>query len=77
MMQDFLQIAQLMKGRNPEEVAMNMIENNKIVDPMIVQMVDYAKTGNTNSLMNLATTFFERQGINFGQEFQSFMSLIK
>lgn len=77
MIQDFLQIAQMMSGRNPEECAKQIIQNNSINDPMISQMINFAQTGNTNQLMQLATSFFSQRGIDFGKEFSSFMSMIK
>lgn len=41
-MNDLMQIAQLMRGRNPEEVVMQMIQNNNITDPNIAQLVKLA-----------------------------------
>ena len=55
---DLNQLASLMRGRNPQEVAMQMIKNNNINDPFITQLVNYAQSGDTNKLNELATNFF-------------------
>ena len=55
---DLHQLASLMRGRNPQEVAMQMIKNNNINDPFITQLVNYAQSGDTNKLNELATNFF-------------------
>lgn len=39
MMQNLQQIAQLMKGRNAEEVALQMIKNSNINDPTISSLI--------------------------------------
>lgn len=39
---DLNQLASLMRGRNPQEVAMQMIKNNNINDPLISQLVNCA-----------------------------------
>lgn len=77
MMKDLAQIAQLMKGRNPQEVAMSMIKNSNIIDPTVAQLVQFAQTGDTNGLMNLAASMFLEQGLNLEEELGAFMSLLK
>lgn len=78
MMKDLAQIAQVMRGRNPQEIAMNMLRNTPISnDPTITQLVGFAQKGDMNSLVNLASSIFAQQGMNFNEEFQSFMSMLK
>lgn len=77
MTQEFAQIAQLLKGRNPQEIVMSAMRNNNITDPTIVQMIEYAQSGNTNQVFNLAQDFFSKRGMNLNNEFASFMSLLK
>lgn len=71
------QIAQLMRDRNPQEVVMAMIKNSNINDPMVTQLVNFAQSGDTNSLVNLANNFFQQRGLNMDQEFNNFISLLK
>lgn len=74
---DLMQIASLMRGRNPQEIAMQLIKNNNINDPTINKMIEYAQQGNTNSLVNLANNFFSQRGVDFQQQLNSFMSMMK
>lgn len=75
--QRLLQLAQLVKGRNPEQFVMQMLSNNQITDPNIKQMIQFAQTGDTNQLVNLASSMMAQKGLNLDQEFSSFMSLLK
>lgn len=77
MMNNLSQIAQLVRGRDPQSVVMDMVKNQKINDPNISQLIRYAQSGDTNNLVNLADTLFKQQGLDLNQEFQSFMSLMK
>jgi hypothetical protein len=44
-----------MKGRNAEEVALQMIKNSNINDPTISSLIKYAQSGDEQNLMNLAS----------------------
>lgn len=70
-------IAQLMKGRDPREAAMQLIQSQKINDPNINQLVEYAKANQTDNFVNLATQLFKQRGLDLNQEFESFMKLLK
>lgn len=76
-MNDLMQIAQLMKGRNPQEVVMQMIQNNNITDPNISQLVKLAQGGNDKELFNLASQMFQQKGLNLNNELSTFLSLLK
>ena len=68
-----MQLISLLKNRNPQELAMSMIKNNNINDPMIQS----AQNGDINNVNKIAESFCSQRGINFGQEFDSFMSMLK
>lgn len=76
-MNDLMQIAQLMKGRNPQEVVMQMIKSNNITDPNISQLVKLAQGGNDKELFNLASQMFQQKGLNLNNELSAFLSLLK
>lgn len=76
-MNDLMQIAQLMKGRNPEEVVMQMIKSNNITDPNISQLIKFAQGGNDKELFNLASQMFQQKGLNLNNELSAFLSLLK
>ena len=77
MMNNLTQIAQLVRGRDPQSVVMEMVKNRMINDPNINQLIQFAQKGDTNSLVNLANTLFKQNGLDLNQEFNSFMSLMK
>lgn len=77
MMQNLSQLAQLVKGRNPQEFVMAMLQNNQIQDPRVKQMIQFAQSGNTNDLVNLASSMMAQKGLNLNQEYNSFMSMLK
>lgn len=76
MMNNLNEIAQLVRGRDPEAIVMDMVKNQKINDPNIAQLITFAQKGDNESLVNLATTLFKQQGLDLNQELNSFMSLI-
>lgn len=78
-MMNFKQLApiiQLMKGKNPKQMVMQMAQSQKINDPVVQQLINYANTGDQQNFENLANNFFKQQGIN-AEEFQSFIDLMK
>ena len=77
MMNNLAQIAQLVRGRDPQSIVMEMVKNQKINDPSIAQLIQFAQKGDTNSLVNLANTLFKQKGLDLNQELNSFMSLMK
>ncbi len=77
MNQNIMQMAQLLKGKNPQQLVMQLLQSQQINDPVISQLVQYAQTGDTNSLVNLASTVMKNNGLDFNNEFQSFMQLLQ
>ena len=77
MMQNLQQIAQLMKGRNAQEAALQMIKNSNINDPRISALIQYAQNGDEQSLMNLASQIFSQYGLDLNTELSSFFQMLK
>lgn len=69
-------IIQLMKGKDPKQMVMQMAQSQKINDPVVQQLINYANTGDQQNFEKLANNFFKQQGIN-AEEFQSFIDLMK
>lgn len=76
-MNNLATIAQLMRGRNPQEVALQMVKNNQINDPNISNLIKYAQSGNTAEFTNLAQQLFQQRGLDLNSTFQSFINLLK
>lgn len=77
MMNNLTQIAQLVRGRDPQSIVMDMLKSQKITDPNISQLIQFAQSGDSNGLANLANTLFKQRGLDLNQELTSFMSLMK
>ena len=61
------------KGGNPKELvmkAMGMSSGN----PMISNLVNMAKQGNSQGVEQFARNYLKERGIDFDKEFNSFMS---
>ena len=71
------QLMSLIKGRNPQELVMSMIQNNGINDPMITELIGLAQKGDINSVTKIAENFFGQKGQDFNKEFKDFMSMLK
>lgn len=67
----------LLKGRDPQQLVMSMIQNNNINDPMINQLVEYANKGDTQKIEEIAKSLFQKQGKDFTSEFNNFMAMLK
>ena len=76
-MNQLQQIAMLMRGRNPEQVALQIIQNQKINDPNINYLVQFAQSGKTDDFVNLAQQIFKQRGLNLDDEFNNFMKMLK
>lgn len=77
MMQNISQLVQLVKGRDPQQFVLSMLQNNQIADPRVKQMIQLAQGGNMNDLVNIASSMMAQRGLNFNDEFRNFMSMLK
>lgn len=59
-------------GKNPEQIVMQMIGGNN--NPMLNNLIEMGRSGNTKSIENFARNLCKEKGINFDTEFNSFMS---
>lgn len=77
MMNNLAQIAQLLRGRDPQAIVMDMLKQQKINDPNISRLIQLAQQGDNASLVNFADAFFKQRGLDLNQELNQFMSLMK
>lgn len=77
MIQNLTQLVQILRGRNPQEMVMSMVQNQKINDPNITQLIKFAESGDMDNLVNLANSICSQRGLDFNSEFQNFMSMMK
>ena len=62
-------------GKNPQEIAMNMIGNN--ANPVMQNLINMAKSGDTQGVENFARNMFKEQGRDFDSEINEFMKNFK
>lgn len=77
MNEELMQMAQLLKGRDPEQMVMQIVQNNTNLDPRVTQLVSFAQAGDTNSLVGLATSMFAQNGMNLNDVLTSFFGMMK
>lgn len=62
------------KGRNPQEIAMQLIGNNN--NPVINNLLTMAKNGDSKGVENFARNIFKEQGRDFDAEMENMQSII-
>ncbi len=65
----------LLGGKNPQEVASQLLMNN--TNPIFVNLIKMAQNGDTKGLENFARNLLKGQGRNYDEEFSQFMSNFK
>lgn len=59
-------------GKNPQEIAMQMIGNNN--NPVIQNLIKMAQNGDYQGVEEFARNFYKQQGRDFDKEFSQFMN---
>lgn len=65
----------LLSGKNPQEVASQLLMNN--TNPIFGNLIKMAQNGDTKGLENFARNLLKGQGRNYDEEFSQFMSNFK
>ena len=60
------------KGGNPQQLLMKAIAGNNS-NPMINNLIQMARNGNTQGIETFARNFFNEKGRDFDKEFAEFM----
>ena len=68
-------IKAMMGGKNPQQVAMQMLGNNS--NPMILNLVKMAQSGNSEGIETFARNIYKERGMDFDKEFAEFMKNFK
>ena len=69
-----IQIINMMKNKNPQELIMSMIGNQ---NPMFNNLIQLAKNNNKSAVENIARNICKEKGIDYDKEFTSFMENFK
>ena len=65
----------LLSGKNPQEVASQLLMNN--TNPIFGNLIKMAQNGDTKGVEEFARNVFKEQGRDFDEEFSQFMSNFK
>ena len=66
---------QFLRGiKNPQQFVMNMLGQNQ--NPMVTQLMQMVKTGNTNQIEQFARNICKERGMDFDKSFSEFMKQI-
>lgn len=67
----------LLKNGNPQEVAMQLIQTRYPNDPTMLSLIEMGQRGDIQGLQQFAQQMFAREGRDFNQEMNNFMSALK
>ena len=65
----------LLSGKNPQEVASQLLMNN--TNPIFGNLIKMAQNGDTKGVEEFARNVFKERGQDFDKEFSQFMSNFK
>lgn len=71
-MNNFMQMA---RSGNPQQVVMNMLQQNAQGNPMFANILSLAQNGNTQEIENIVRNMARERGIDFDKEFNSFRQM--
>lgn len=65
-------VQELRNSGNPQEVLINIIEQNSQNNPVMNNILSLAKEGKTSEIENIARNMLKEQGLDFDNEFNNF-----
>lgn len=72
-----MQLIQMIRsGQNPQQLAMNLLQQNMGSTPMGQNLIDLAQKGNTADIEQIARNLAKQQGIDFDKEFAAFKQML-
>lgn len=72
---DINNFIQMVKNGNPQQMAMNMLQQNAQGNPMFANILSLAQNGNTQEIENIVRNMARERGIDFDKEFNSFRQM--
>ena len=65
-----MQFMQLMQCRNPQQAVMNLLQQQSVNNPILRNVFEMAKSGNTNGIEEMARNLAKEKGINADEAVQ-------
>ena len=72
-----MQFIQMVRGnKNPQQMMMNMLEQQSGNNPVFKNLLNLAKENKTNDIEQVARNMFREQGRDFDKEFTDFRQML-
>ena len=72
---DINNFMQMARNGNPQQIVMNMLQQNAQGNPMFANILSLAQNGNTQEIENIVRNMARERGIDFDKEFNSFKQM--
>lgn len=72
---DMNNFMQMVRNGNPQQMVMNMLQQNAQGNPMFANILSLAQNGNTQEIENIVRNMARERGIDFDKEFNSFRQM--
>lgn len=73
-----IQLIQMIKGgQNPQQLIMNILQQQGQNNPILSNAMNLAQGGNTSALETLARNLAAQRGLDFDKEFANFKSQLQ
>lgn len=72
---DINNFMQMARNGNPQQMVMNMLQQNAQGNPMFANILSLAQNGNTQEIENIVRNMARERGIDFDKEFNSFKQM--
>lgn len=69
-MQEFMSM--IKQGYNPQQIVMNVLQNQMGGTPMGENLIKLAQSGNTAEIEKIARNLASQRGVDFDKEFKAF-----
>lgn len=66
-------IQAIKSGQNPQQLMLNILQNNMASSPMSANLYQLARSGNTAEIEKIVRNIAKSQGIDFDKEFPTFV----
>lgn len=74
-MNNMIQFMNVMKQGNPQQIAMNMLEENAKNNPFFANILELVKKGDKKEVEDIVKNMAKEKGIDFEKEFNSFKQM--
>ena len=68
-----LLVQAIKSGQNPQQLMLNILENNMSYSPIGANLYQLAKSGNTAEIERIVRNIAQSQGVDFDVEFPAFV----